>query len=391
MQDNNDIFDARLRDMLQDAEEKAPRGVWRGVRAQLDAAASWWKWASVGLVAACMLGGALWLGNVSDRSGDIASSPLVAETLPAVEEVTIPSAESVAEDVLVSEQLRAVPTRRKVSAPAGNLTSEVLDLESEAAEPVCEVKETAPEAQAPAKESVRKESGRSGAYSDPFAEMEREDRLAAARKASRRVALSLEGAAGGNDSDFSTNLGHFQSMADGADKTRHSSITETSASSYDIPISFGLGARFYVAPRLSLGTGLSFSMLERQFDGTYGSEQIISGVIQHSMYYLGVPLNLYFEPVQSSFMKFYVFGGGSAEYCVSNRYFVPGIERIKEKVNGLQYSVNAGLGVEFKLTEHMGIFFDPSARYFFHSDHPKSIRTDKPFMVNFEAGLRFNL
>ena len=56
----------------------------------------------------------------------------------------------------------------------------------------------------------------------------------------------------------------------------------------------------------------------------------------------------------------------------------------------LQYSVGGGLGIEFSLSRALGLYIDPGIRYYLPSDQPKSIRTDKPLMVNFDAGLRFN-
>ena len=41
--------------------------------------------------------------------------------------------------------------------------------------------------------------------------------------------------------------------------------------------------------------------------------------------------------------------------------------------------------------DSIGLYLDPSVRYYFHGNQPKSIRTDKPFMFNLDAGLRFKL
>ena len=59
-------FDAQLRSMLADAEVKAPRRVWKGVSARLDADAApvarpwgWVRWAGVSLAAAAAVAAAL--------------------------------------------------------------------------------------------------------------------------------------------------------------------------------------------------------------------------------------------------------------------------------------------------------------------------------------------
>ena len=51
----------------------------------------------------------------------------------------------------------------------------------------------------------------------------------------------------------------------------------------------------------------------------------------------------------------------------------------------------AGIGVEFRLGRYVGLYIDPSLRYYFNNGQPKSIRSSQPLMLGFEAGLRFNL
>ena len=63
----------------------------------------------------------------------------------------------------------------------------------------------------------------------------------------------------------------------------------------------------------------------------------------------------------------------------------------KEKAEGVQLSADAGIGVEFMLGKHMGLYIDPSLRYYFYCGQPKSIRTVQPLMFGFEMGFRFRL
>ena len=57
----------------------------------------------------------------------------------------------------------------------------------------------------------------------------------------------------------------------------------------------------------------------------------------------------------------------------------------------MQYSVGAGIGVEFMLANHLGLYLDPGFRYYFDNGQPVSIRTQQPFMMNFELGFRFDI
>ena len=179
-----------------------------------------------------------------------------------------------------------------------------------------------------------------------------------------------------------------------------SGISELSTSTYGIPLTLGLGVRFYLLPGFSIGTGVDYSLLTRTFTGTYTGpgdsrkpEATEAGDIQHNMQYLGVPLDLYYDILSSDKIKFYVYGGGEVEYCVSNKYTVFTSPRItcSEPVRKLQYSVGGGVGVEFRLADKLGLYLDPGVKYYFPYGQPKSIRTDKPLMFNFDAGLRFSL
>ena len=63
----------------------------------------------------------------------------------------------------------------------------------------------------------------------------------------------------------------------------------------------------------------------------------------------------------------------------------------RENVKGLQFSVDAGLGLEVMAGKYIGIYLDPSVRYYFDNSQPKSLRTYQPVMFGIEAGLRIHL
>ena len=140
-------------------------------------------------------------------------------------------------------------------------------------------------------------------------------------------------------------------------------------------------------------------MLSSTFNGTYtevNSDFIrsINSEIVHDVQYIGVPLNLYYNILNNRNLRFYVWGGGTAERGISNRFRIKsdaGDIFYNESINGLQWSAAGGLGLEFLIGKHLGLYLDPSARYYFDCGQPSSIRTKHPFMLNYEVGLRFNL
>lgn len=392
-----DDFDLQVRSMLADAAEKPSRRVWKAVSARLDADAApaapvwgWVKWAGLGLAAAVA---ALALGIFLPGTKDTTIPTIyhnqeqAAMLAQAGESAAAPATAGVTADAPAQERTASAPSvRRSVSRPAaGNTVTEPAVPAIQApAEPSDETPAPAASAE---KAPVAGKSAPSPAKEitvpagDPFAALGQE---VSPRQALRRPSLYAQGAIGGNESS-SRLLPPVARMAPGSSED----FTEQGASSYGIPFTLGLGVRFYVAPRLSVGTGLDYSLLTRTFTGNFGD---VSGSVSHSLQYLGVPLNLYFDILGTDKIKFYAYAGGELEYCISNKYKLFATPDIIKKypVDKLQYSVGGGLGVEFRLGRHLGLYLDPGLQYYFPGGQPKSIRTERPLMVNFDAGLRFN-
>ena len=168
---------------------------------------------------------------------------------------------------------------------------------------------------------------------------------------------------------------------------------------YGIPISVGAGVRFEFTPRWSLGVGLNYTMLSRTTYGTYthvneaGSiDNLVTSEIKNHQHYLGVPVNVYFNILNNKQFNFYTYAGGTVEKCLSNKYHVLTNNIMhKEPVKGVQLSTAVGLGAEFMLGQYLGLYIDPSLRYYFDCDQPKSIRTAQPLTFGLEVGLRFRI
>lgn len=178
-------------------------------------------------------------------------------------------------------------------------------------------------------------------------------------------------------------------------------IEQTSKnSSYAIPVTFGATVKISFGNNWAIGTGLNYTMLQRTFAGKY--TEYLDGVlkhdiesdIRHTTHYIGIPVNAYYTFLRGQSIKLYAYAGGTAEKAVSNKFKVlDGPERISysEKAKGVQFSAGAGLGVEFNVIDRLGIYVNPGVRYFFDCDQPVSIRTQQPFMMDFEIGLRVNI
>ena len=399
MQEQYTEFDSLLRSLAEDAEVKPSRGVWKAVASRLDAAAVQaapapfvrryaWGFAAMGLAAAAVLFGVVisnhWTQpSVQDSGVQTYASLLDDSNVPQVEAPLsldgylssglLPEGANVGTLLAVAE----VPQRETcVEEPAEGEPSELPVCEEEGKEDVKTVEER------PQGRSVRKVVGDTGNI-DIFTD-NREVR------SRRPFEVYTKGALGGNDSEFAFNR-NVVGLAPG---TQSNGIVETGKSVYGVPFSLGIGVRKYVSPRFSVGLGVDYSRLTRTFSGKYmeSGEVREAGTVFHALQYVGLPLDLYYDVVSSDRIKFYLHAGGEAEYCLSNKYtlFASLDISVTEPVQKLQYSVGAGLGVEFVLSRRIGIFVDPSVKYYFPCDQPKSVRTERPLLVNFDAGLRFS-
>ena len=401
MQDkHSNDFDLQLRSILSDAEVKPSRRVWKAVSARLDAASApaaqpwgWMKWAGMAFAAAAVVA-TLFLTGIRHsvptiihnqeqallaQAGGAADVPTVSETpaaapageLPQTKEISRPAprraaVQRPAERPVDGPEVPAVTDEAETSAPTG-------------ASPV-EMQEAVP---------ARALTDGTPAAPEPLADLFDEPAPAVAAKAfAPRIALYAQGAVGSNDSDFRPSA-----PPSFAAPGQAPGFLELGSSTYGVPFTLGLGVRIGLLPRFSVATGLDYSLLTRTFTGTTGAGlDTISGSVAHTVQYIGIPLNLYYDILSSDKIKFYVYGGGEIEYCISNKYRLfanPDIIR-SYPVNGLQFSVGGGIGVEFRLTRVLGLYLDPGVSYYFPGNQPRSIRTDKPFLLNFDAGLRFN-
>ena len=395
--DFNGDFDLQIATMLKAAEEPAPAGAWDAISSRLDSlqaaaaapAASGgsrvrraWYWAGAALaMAASLVLGIFVFSPKGDNSNLIniePSSSIVAESVVPAEkaeksfrQVEKPSASGiVAESVVPVEKApESRPQVEKPSAPAEKPSAPAEKPSSPAEKPSSTVQ---PETETPAK-SV-----------DPFAAMAFED----AGKTGFRKGFSA--VLSGGMSNNNVSAGMLAQAAPGSYSV--SSITEKSQSDYGIPVTFGAGIRYRVNEVFSVGTGVDYSLLVRTFSGTYTNGPAVNSDIRHTVQYVGVPFDVFVHFPEARDLSFYANAGVEIEKAVSNRYsIISSGDVVEGDVKGLQWSLGAGLGMEFNMGSKTGLFVEPSARYYFDCGQPKSVRTDKPFQVILRAGLRFNL
>lgn len=402
----NDIveFDSMVKSMLSEAEEEVPSQAWSALESRMrkTRTALLWRRVATAVSAAAAIGVVAFLGLRQDgNNSDFQNIETVAFVDNPKEDGSHadennPASETVRPETLIADALEV----KKAVRPAAD-DRERAAVTEEAATAAAEevVVVSGPEEEECALPQKNGKYAEETGSAEAFARMEWED----SRRPSGRRKISLT--AGG---DMQTN-GHPGSVAQSAhwlasshDSPAKTTVTQTSTNStYSIPMSFGLKVRFDLdrCGKWSLGTGVTYSLMERTFTGVY--QEAEDGVvintynsdIHNTLHYIGIPVNLYYDIISGSRVNFYAFAGGSVETLIFNKYRVagyPGVKSYGDTSDKLQYSVAAGIGVQFKVNDFFGLYLDPSIRYYFDNGQPVSIRTQQPLMMSFEVGARFN-
>lgn len=404
-------FDLELRSMLQNAEEEVPSQLWDALSADLDrrdrskVVTLWWRRAAVGVAAAAALAGVF----VSLDHGRGISSQSPVEVV--AQNVTPESSDDSGVFQTIEEQIQAssavqladVQTSRKPALQSASVPSAVAPAESFLTTDQQADAETVPaeEYSSPTKEmaSVETKENKQDLQNigDILDRMELEE-MHKVTKEKRGFALFVEGNAASNDKEADAITGPHRTDGNGKPET---GISEKSISTFGVPLTFGIGARYDISDRWAVGTGINWSLLSRSFSGIYTEVddrgavvRSVNSDITNEIHYIGIPLNFYYNILSSNDIRFYTWFGGEVEKGLVNRYriFAKPQDIIYTKgVEGLQWSTAVGLGLEFNLSDKLGLFIDPSARYYFDCDQPNSVRSQRPYMMNLEVGLRLDI
>lgn len=320
---------------------------------------------------------------VKDRK---AKSALIAEAVPVESRVAAgvveDSAESADTSVLENQNVDAVPVESSVSAVNEDVTS--VNAEEQAAMSWDEYLKETPSEKARAR--------RSGGFS---------------------AGILAGGAVGGNTSGSKPTamVMGANPLAAGVTKTdwidkdsKASAIVYNQPEvqeeySHKIPVKVGLTARYNITGRLGVETGLTYSILSSSVKTGNSETGNNWSTGSQTLHYLGIPLNISFNILNSRYVNIYVTGGGMMEKSISGSIktdeYVDGkfartlTTNISPK--GLQWSVNAAAGVQANILPQLGFFVEPGVSHHFkNGSRVRSIYTDKPTDFSLGFGLRYS-
>lgn len=315
-----------------------------------------------------------------------AKSALIAEAVPVESRVGTgvveDSAESADTSVLENKDVDDVPVESSVSAVAENVTS--VNAEEQAAMSWDEYLKETPSEKARAR--------RSGGFS---------------------AGILAGGAVGGNTSGSKPTamVMGANPLAAGVTKTdwidkdsKASAIVYNQPEvqeeySHKIPVKVGLTARYNITGRVGVETGLTYSILSSSVKTGNSETGKNWSTGSQTLHYLGIPLNISFNILNSRYVNIYVTGGGMMEKSISGSIktdeYVDGkfdrtlTTNISPK--GLQWSVNAAVGIQANILPQLGFFVEPGVSHHFkNGSRVRSIYTDKPTDFSLGFGLRYS-
>lgn len=148
---------------------------------------------------------------------------------------------------------------------------------------------------------------------------------------------------------------------------------------HHLPLSFGLSFRKEFAYGLSLDCGLNYTLLRSEVRLPYSSEEV-----SQTLHFVGVPLRLNWRFVERGAFSAYLGAGGMVEKCVAARL---GSESVGEEE--LQWSLAAALGAQYRLGNHVALYFEPELSCYLTDTELRTSRTDTSPTLTLRLGMRF--
>ena len=159
------------------------------------------------------------------------------------------------------------------------------------------------------------------------------------------------------------------------------------------PITLGFSLNRQLSLRWTFGTGLMYTSLNSEFESEYHRATLSK---TQRVDYLGIPLRLTYRFWNKGRFNAYTTGGVTFEmpiysslakkYTITTDSMYTSREDIKARS---QWSVNLGVGVQYRLFKPFSIYLEPNMFYYFgNASGIETYRTEHPFIITVPFGLR---
>lgn len=157
------------------------------------------------------------------------------------------------------------------------------------------------------------------------------------------------------------------------------------------PVKVGLTLRVPLSQRFALDAGLSYARMRSDVNFfTPEGRRESNGTQQVN--YLGVPVALTADLWQNRWWSIYASAGGEVAKSVKTTWRTAEGRSFDVAERPWQWSVSAAVGVQFNVTQHVGLYAQPSADYYFDNrSMVQTYYTDHPFTPALRMGVRVKL
>ena len=159
------------------------------------------------------------------------------------------------------------------------------------------------------------------------------------------------------------------------------------------PKTFGLSINKQLSPKWTFGTGITYTILKSEFESEYNKARLVK---TQKIDYVGIPLRLTYQVWSKGRFNAYMTGGMAFEMPVHSslekKYIITADSSytLKRDIKPrYQWSVNLGVGVQYKLFKPFSLYLEPNMFYYFrNSSNLETYRTEHPFIITVPFGLR---
>lgn len=160
---------------------------------------------------------------------------------------------------------------------------------------------------------------------------------------------------------------------------------------HDFPVKVGLTLRVPLNQRFALDAGLSYARMRSDVNFFTSEGRRESNGVQQ-VNYLGVPVALTADLWQNRWWSIYASAGGEVAKSVKTTWRTAEGRSFDVAERPWQWSVSAAVGVQFNVTQHVGLYAQPSADYYFDNrSMVQTYYTDHPFTPALRMGVRVKL
>lgn len=148
---------------------------------------------------------------------------------------------------------------------------------------------------------------------------------------------------------------------------------------HDLPLSFGLLARIGLLPWLGIESGVEYTYLHSVADS-------YTGTLDQRLHFIGVPVRMDARIWSNNAFEVYAGLGGKVDKCVS-----ASLGQIRCVEPRLQWSLEAAGGIQYRLWDHLSLYFQPELSLYLTQTDLITYRTEHPLCFALAAGLRYDL